>query len=156
MVDCEAVPLEACNPVPLDFPVAVPNLSWTDLFPPASVDGFTTASRTVDLAGDVRTTLLVVGVLADLILGRGVGDLGRAVPGGERRLVSERLHASSSDAPVAGRLRAGGGVARSFGGEAPVAELDEEDEDDDVMRFFFFLLVAGFIEILSSSSLWFL
>ena len=62
--------------------VAVPNLSCAGLL----ATGFVAASlaeRTGDLIGDLNTTLLVGDNLLDLIVGRGVGDLGRF---GERRL----------------------------------------------------------------------
>ena len=83
-----------CDTVPLQDCADVPSLSRAGFFTSVATDadGFTTAGRTVDLAGDAKTTLLVGDSLLDLILGRGVGDLGRF--GVDERLRGDRRPAA--------------------------------------------------------------
>ena len=127
--ECWYEPLELCDVVEEErWPVpffccdlgAFPILSWTG-FLDVSVDGLTTASRTLSLGESVNMTLLAGEACAVLMAGLGVGDRGL------------RPLASSPDAPVDGRLREDGGVA-CLGDEA-------EDEDEDDLRFFFFFLL---------------
>ena len=98
---CTAVLCAGCDllSVLLERCVAVPNLSCAGLF----ATGFVAASlaeRTGDLIGDLKTTLLVGDSLLDLIVGRGVGDLGRF---GERRLDVDRSLLAGCLAGAAGR-----------------------------------------------------
>ena len=72
------------------------------MFSVVAADDFPVAGRIGDLAGDANTTLLVGDSLLDLILGRGVGDLGRL--GVDERLRGDRR-------PAADRSRLAGCLA---------------------------------------------
>ena len=138
---------------------------------------FPVAGRIGDLIGDAKTTLLVGDSLLDLILGRGVGDLGRFGVDerlrGERRLAADRSRLAGCLADVAGRREVNdcargeraldvealgaGDRALGLGDRAHVERAGgdgaEDAEDSDGVGSFLLFLLGGLADFLRSSSL---